>query len=288
MQGKVAVVTGANVGIGLETARALARMGATVIMTARDAAKGGLALAEVRRTDPGASVEPLLLDLASFASVRRAAEELLARHERIHVLVNNAGLILTERRETEDGLEATFQTNHLGPFLFTSLLLERLKASAPARIVNVSSRAHMSAGGSGLDFDDLQSKRSYSGFAVYARSKLANILFTTELARRLAGTRVTANALHPGVVATGFAADGDAPGLFGWVVKLGRPFLLTPEKGARTSIHLASAPELEDVTGRYFAKCREETPSAAARDGAAARRLWEESERLVGLAPAAR
>jgi NAD(P)-dependent dehydrogenase (short-subunit alcohol dehydrogenase family) len=290
VEGKVCVVTGANTGIGLETARALARLGATVVMTARSRPRGEAALADVRASAPGAKVELLELDLASLAKVRAAAAELLARHARIHVLVNNAGLVLSERRETEDGFESTFGVNHLGPFLFTSLLLERLKASAPARVVNVSSRAHTRA--RGLDFDDLdRRRRSYSSLAAYADSKLANILFTIELARRLEGTGVTANSLHPGVVATGFGADGDTRGVFRYLLAMGRPFLMSPVKGAATSIYLASSPEVEGVSGRYFARCREARTTAAARDAAAARRLWEESERLTGSragAPAAR
>jgi NAD(P)-dependent dehydrogenase (short-subunit alcohol dehydrogenase family) len=281
MEGKVCVVTGANSGIGLETARALARMGATVLMAARDRARGEAALEKIRRSTGSDKIELLELDLASFASVRAAAGEVLARHARLDVLVNNAGLILSKRTETKDGIEATFGINHLGHFLFTNLLLERLQKSAPARILNVSSEAHRRA--PGLDWEDLDARRGYDGFLAYARSKLANILFTLELARRLDGTRVTANALHPGVVRTRFARDGDASGLVAIFFRLAAPFLLSPVKGARTSIYLASAPEVESVSGRYFVRCREVAPSPAARDAEAARKLWEISERLAGL-----
>lgn len=280
VEGKVCVVTGANVGIGLETARGLARLGATVVMTSRDRARGEAALADVRASIAGAKVELLDLDLGSLAKVRAAAAELLLRHARIDVLVNNAGLVLSERKETVDGFEQTFAVNHLGPFLFTNLLLERLKASAPARIVNVASQAHR--GSKGLDFDDLQAKRRFSSLRAYGDSKLANILFTIELARRLGGS-VTANAVHPGVVRSGFGRDGDARGLLRYAIAIARPFMIGPVKGAETSIHVAVAPELEGVTGRYFMKKKEASPTAYARDAAAARRLWDESARLVGI-----
>ena len=206
----------------------------------------------------------MVFDLADLASVREGAGQLLERYEQIHVLVNNAGLVLSERTETTDGFESTFGINHLGPFLLTRLLTERLVASAPARVVNVASTAHRSAR-HGLDFDDLQSRRRYRGMQAYGRSKLANILFTTELARRLSGTGVTANSLHPGTVATGYARDGDASGVLAFGVKVIKPFILSPEKGARTSVYLASSPEVAEVTGQYFVKCRPRTPSPAAR-----------------------
>jgi NAD(P)-dependent dehydrogenase (short-subunit alcohol dehydrogenase family) len=283
MSGKVCVVTGANSGIGLETARALAGLGATVVLTTRGRAKGEAALAEIRRTHPEARLELLELDLASLAAVRAAAAELAARHARLDVLVNNAGLFLTERRLTSDGIEMTFGVNHLGPFLFTTLLLERIRAAAPARIVNVASDEHYRAR-AGLDLADLEGRgRRYSGVDAYARSKLANVLFTRELARRLPAKEVTANALHPGAVRTGIGQDGDARGLLRVLLAVARPFLLSPEQGAATSIHLASSPAIEGVTGRYFARCREKAPSRPAADDGAARRLWEESARLAGL-----
>ena len=213
-------------------------------------------------------------------SVARGADELLERCPRLDVLINNAGLVLSERTETKDGFEATFGINHLGPFALTQLLTERLIASAPARVVNVASVAHQGAR-RGLDFEDLQSLHHYRGMQAYSRSKLANILFTTELARRLAGTGVTANSLHPGTVATGFARDDDAKGFLAFGIKLIKPFILTPEKGARTSIYLASSPEVADVTGAYFVKCRPKTPSEAARNEVAAGLLWSISEELI-------
>jgi NAD(P)-dependent dehydrogenase (short-subunit alcohol dehydrogenase family) len=228
-------------------------------------------------------VELLELDLASFASIRRAAAEVLERHERLHVLVNNAGLILGDRRLTEDGLEMTLGVNHFGPFLFTQLLRQRIVDSAPARIVNVSSEAHQ--GAKSMRFDDLQSERRYTSWDAYNRSKLANILFTAELAEQLEGSGVTANCLHPGVVRSGFARDGDTGGLLGMLVVLGGPFLLSPKVGARTSIYLASSPEVEGVSGRYFKRKKPVEPSRAARDREEQKKLWTVSEELTG-APA--
>jgi NAD(P)-dependent dehydrogenase (short-subunit alcohol dehydrogenase family) len=287
MAGKTVIVTGANSGIGKATAEALAGAGARTVLTARSETSGREAVADIRRSTGSDDVELVLFDLADLDSVRRGAADLLDRCDRIDVLVNNAGLILSERTETKDGFEATFGINHLGPFLLTTLLLDRIVASAPARIVNVSSTAHRSAR-RGLDFDDLHSTKRYTGMQAYGRSKLANILFTTELARRLEGTGVTANAVHPGTVATGFARDGDANGVFAFGVKVIKPFALTPEKGARTSIYVASSPEVAGVTGAYFVKCRQTKPSGAALDQAAAEQLWAASEQLVSEAsPAA-
>ncbi len=280
MEGKTVVVTGGSSGIGKATANALAGAGARTVLTARNEVSGRDAVAEIRRSTGSDDVELAIFDLADLASVRTGAADLLDRFGRIDVLVNNAGLVLTKRTETKDGFEATFAINHLGPFLLTTLLLDRIIASAPARIVNVSSTAHRSAR-RGLDFDDLQSVQHYSGMQAYSQSKLANILFATELARRLKGTGVTVNAVHPGTVATGFARDGDTTGVFAFGVKVIKPFVLTPEKGARTSVYLASSPEVAGVTGEYFVKCRPSKPSAAARDEAAAARLWSVSEQLV-------
>ncbi len=283
MEGKTVVVTGGNSGIGQATAVALARAGATTVITARDRARGEAALADLRVQSGSDRVALVCFDLAALASVRSGAAELLERFPRIDVLVNNAGLVLSRRTLSEDGYEATFAINHLGPFLLTDLLRARLEASAPARIVNVASTAHTFAR-RGMVFDDLMAEHSYRGMEVYGRSKLANILFTGELARRLGGTGVTANSLHPGTVATGYARDGDARGLLALGVRIIRPFTLSPEQGARTSVFLASSPEVEGVTGQYFAKCRPVTPSARARDEAAARRLWEVSEQLIDQA----
>jgi|GEM_PF-56921 len=285
MTGKTVVITGGNSGIGLETAVALARAGAKTVITARDPDRGDAALTDIRRRSGNNEVDVVVFDLASLASIRVGATRILGRCDRIDVLVNNAGLVLSERRETEDGFEATFAVNHLGAFLLTQLLLHRIKASAPARVVNVSSTAHRSAR-RGLAFDDLQSRRGYRGMQVYARSKLANIYFTTELARRLTGTGVTVTCLHPGTVATGFARDGDASGLLAFGVKVIKPFILTAEQGARTSVYLASCPEVAEVTGQYFMRRKARRPSRSARDAAAAHRLWEVSEALVAEAGA--
>ena len=282
MTGRTVVVTGANSGIGLETAVELARAGATTVLTARDPGRGEAALEVVRTRSGRDDVHLVVFDLASLASVRKGADEILERCARLDVLVNNAGLVLSRRQETEDGFEATFAINHLGPFLLTHLLLDRIEASAPARVVNVSSTAHQGAR-HGLDFGDLQSRRRYRGMQAYSRSKLANIYFTTELGRRLAGTGVTANCLHPGTVATGYARDGDATGVLAFGIRVIKPFVLTAAQGARTSIYLASSPEVADITGQYFVKCRVRRPSKVARDPEAARRLWEVSEQLTGL-----
>ncbi|HWD54224.1 MAG TPA: SDR family oxidoreductase [Acidimicrobiales bacterium] len=284
MQGQTVVVTGGNSGIGLETAQALAGMGARVIVTARNADKGRAAVARIgERLDGQPQVQLVVFDLADLSSVRRGAEEILAQTPRLDVLINNAGVVLSERRVTVDGYEATFATNHLGPFLLTNLLLPRLRESAPARIVNVASTAHTAAR-KGIPFDDLQSTHRYSGMRVYGESKLANILFTLELSRRLAGSGVTANSLHPGTVRTGYGADGDARGFLAFGLKISQPFFLSAEKGARTSIYLASSPEVEGVTGEYFVKCKPTKPRRWAHDAPAAQRLWQVSEELVGLA----
>jgi NAD(P)-dependent dehydrogenase (short-subunit alcohol dehydrogenase family) len=285
MHGRTVVITGANSGVGKATAVALARAGADTVITARREERGRQAVADIREDSGSDQVDLVVFDLADLASVRRGAEQILDRCGRIDVLVNNAGLVLSERSETVDGFEATFGINHLGPFLLTQLLTERLVASAPARVVDVASTAHQGAR-RGLDFDDLQSTRHYRGMQAYSRSKLANILFTNELARRLAGSGVTANSLHPGTVASGFARDDDAKGFLAFGVRFIKPFILTPEKGARTSVYLASSPEVADVTGQYFVKCRARTPSPAARDEAAAALLWSVSEELVERADA--
>jgi NAD(P)-dependent dehydrogenase (short-subunit alcohol dehydrogenase family) len=282
MAGKTVVVTGASSGIGLETAVALARAEAKVIVTARDAGRGKAALEQIRERS-GGDCDLVLFDLASMSSVRGGAAELLEMADRIDVLVNNAGLVLSSRTVTEDGFEATLAINHLGPFLLTSLLLDRIVASAPSRIVNVSSTAHSSAR-SGLDFDDLQSTKGYRPMKVYGESKLANIYFTTEVARRLDGKGVTANCLHPGLVRTGYGRDGDTSGILALGIRLAVPFMITPPQGAFTSVYLASSPEVAGVTGKYFVKCKERMPSRAARDSDAARRLWEASEALVSKA----
>lgn len=280
VDGKTILITGGNTGIGLETAAALAGMGADVILTSRDPARGAAAAQTVRERHPGASVTAMELDLARLSDVRAFAQAFLDGHERLDVLINNAGLMQTKRSVTEDGNETTFQVNHLGPFLLTNLLLDRLKSSAPSRIVNVASTAHR---GARIPFDDLTSERGYIGMRVYGWSKLCNILFTRELARRLEGTGVTATCLHPGTVRTGFGMDGDATGLLKLGLALGRPFFLSPAGGAKTTVHLASSPAVEGQSGGYYSRSRRSRPSRAAQDDEAARRLWEVSEQLVGL-----
>jgi NAD(P)-dependent dehydrogenase (short-subunit alcohol dehydrogenase family) len=280
MTGRRVLVTGANAGIGKWTAIGLAERGASVILHARSAEKGRAAQEEVKRRSGRGDVDLLLADFSSLDDVRRLAAEVLDRYDRLDVLVNNAGLISSRRAESADGFELTFAVNHLAPFLLTNLLLERLLASAPARIVSVASRAHLRAT---IDFDDLDSRRGYEGLDVYSRSKLANILFTRELARRLAESGVTANCLHPGVVRSDFGADGDLGGVMGlgWLVI--RPFLLSSKQGAETSIYLASSPEVEGISGEYFDRCRVARTSSRARDMDAAARLWRVSEERVGL-----
>jgi NAD(P)-dependent dehydrogenase (short-subunit alcohol dehydrogenase family) len=281
MNGKVCVVTGATSGIGEVTARVLAERGATVVMVCRDRAKAERVRDGIRARTPGERVNVVLADLASFADIRRAAAEIDTRWSSVDVLVNNAGAVHMTRETTRDGVEATFGVNHLAPFLLTNLLLPKLRASAPARIVNVSSRAHR--GAVTLDLSDPEGKRFYNGWLAYSRSKLCNILFTNELARRLEGTGVTANALHPGVITTGFGRN--QLGFLNLGVRIAAPFMKTPEQGARTSIYLATSPEVAGVTGRYFDSDTSETrPTRVARDQALARRLWELSERMTGLA----
>ncbi|MCP3165096.1 SDR family oxidoreductase [Myxococcus qinghaiensis] len=280
MDGKVCLITGATGGIGLETAKALGRLGATVVLVGRAPARTQAAVDAVNQSVAGARVDTILADLSSLQAVRALADTFRSRYSRLDVLLNNAGLIIDRREVTVDGLEATFATNHLAPFLLTHLLLDTLKASGPARVINVSSDAHYVGK---LDLTDLQSERRYDGFRVYATSKLANILFTHSLAKRLEGTRVTTNAVHPGTVRSGFGHN--TQGFFRWVVKLGGPFFLSAKSGARTSIYLASSPEVDGVSGKYFFRCRQRKPSAAARDDALAEQLWRESARLTGVQP---
>jgi NAD(P)-dependent dehydrogenase (short-subunit alcohol dehydrogenase family) len=280
LDGKTALVTGATNGIGRAAAESLARLGASVVLVARDRGRGERAQEEIRRASGRDDVELLLADLSSQAQVRELAGAFLAPGRPLHILLNNAGVILLRREETVDGIEATFAVNHLAYFLLTNLLLPRLRESAPARIVNVASGAHARAGGR-LDMDDLQSRNGYSAMRVYGKSKLANILFTRELARRLAGTGVTANAMHPGFVGSNFARNN------GWlgnlVMTLGRPFARSPEKGAETAVWLCAAPEVEGRSGGYYQDLREDRAASFAQRDDDARRLWEVSERMTGL-----
>lgn len=281
MAGKVCMVTGANSGIGKVTASALAGMGATVVMVCRSRERGEAARQEVVAESGNERVELLLADLSSMASTRAMVEAFKSRHDRLHVLVNNAGALFGKYEESVDGLEMTFALNHMGYFLTSVLLLDVLKASAPARIINVSSDAHRAGK---VDFDDLQNRKKYGAFPVYAESKLENVLFTKELARRLEGTGVTVNALHPGFVRTNFGNNTTGNGIAGLVLRLLAKFMaITPEQGAETTIYLASSPEVEGVTGEYFDKKKAVKPSPQGNDEAAAQRLWAESERLAGV-----
>lgn len=279
MSGKVVLITGATSGIGEVTARELARMGATTVLVGRDAARAKASVVAIQRQTANARVESLLADLSSRDQVRRLASEFRSRYDRLDALVNNAGALFYRRETTVDGLEMTFALNHLAPFLLTNLLLDRLIATPDARVITVASMAHV---GQSIPFDDLQHERTpYRSFQVYGQSKLANILFTYELARRLAGTGVTANALHPGFVATNF---GLAPGGFtGLGLRLARLVAISPERGAQTSIYLASSPDVQGVTGRYFARCKPVRSSRASHNVDAAGRLWALSEQLTGL-----
>lgn len=284
MQGKTCLVTGATSGVGKAAAHTLAGMSATVVLVGRNRAKTDAVVQEISAATGNNAVTSLLADLSVQSEIHRLASEFQQRHERLDVLLNNAGGIFLERQLSADGIEMTFALNHLNYFLLTNLLLDTLKASAPARVVNVASDAHRFGS---LEFDNLQGERNYSAFRVYGRSKLANILFTVELARRLAGTGVTVNALHPGFVNSGFGKnnrDGFWRGLF---VKLydwiGPLIARSPEKAAETVLYLATSSEVANVTGNYFVDCQPTAPTAAATDPAAAEHLWEVSAELVHL-----
>jgi NAD(P)-dependent dehydrogenase (short-subunit alcohol dehydrogenase family) len=280
MDGKVVVITGGTSGIGQVAAEELAAMGARIVLVARDKARAETTLSRLGERAPGVAHSVHYADLLRMAEMKRVAAEIAAAEPRIDVLINNAGALFGSRRITEDGLESTFALNHMSYFVVTYGLRERLSASAPARVVNTSSDAHR---GKSIDFDDLQSARDYRGFKAYGRSKLCNILFTRELARRLNGTRVTANCLHPGFVDTRFGDE--AGGIFPFFIRLGKKTVaLSPKKGAETIVYLASSPDVADVSGKYFYECRPKTPTAQAQDDAAAQRLWQETEKLSGIA----
>jgi NAD(P)-dependent dehydrogenase (short-subunit alcohol dehydrogenase family) len=281
MSGRVCVVTGATRGIGRATAERLAELGATLVLVCRRLEEGEGVASEIASAHGGRPALVVPGDLSSQRSVRDAADLIRAAHGQVHVLVNNAGLIPRQRETTVDGLEMQFAVNHLAYFLLTNLLLDRLVDGAPSRVVNVTSGAHQ---GGRLDFSDLQSERRYDPVRVYGRTKLANVLFTYELARRLANTGVTANCLHPGVVATKLMADYMNVPLVGGAIA--RTFGGSPEKGAETSAYLAASREVEGVTGRYFVGQRETRSSPASYDVTLQQRLWEESTRLTALATA--
>ncbi len=277
MRDKVVVITGATSGIGEVAAQRLAAMGARIVLIARDKARGQAVLA--RLSGSGGIAHSIHYgDLSRIAETKRLAGEIAAAEPRIDVLINNAGALFGKRQMTEDHLELTFALNHMAYFVLTEGLHERLLASSAARVVNTASDAHR---GSMLDFDDLQAQKSFSGIKVYGRSKLCNILFTRELARRWSGQGITANSLHPGFVATRF---GDGSG--GWLssaVRLAKTVAISPEKGAETLVYLASSPDVAGISGEYFHKCRPAIPTAEARDDAAAKRLWTESARIAGI-----
>lgn len=278
MQGKTIVITGATSGIGEVAAHSLAEQGARIVFVARDPERAEATLRRLRTAAPDQAHAFHVADLSRLSEMQRVAQQIAGAERRIDVLINNAGAIFPARELTQDGLERTFATNHLAYFVLTNLLLDRLRATPGARIVSTSSGAHR---GAKLDFADLQSQNGYRAFGVYGRSKLMNILFTRELARRLAGTGVSANCLHPGFVATRFGDSGR--GVMSVGLKMAKKFALTPEAGARTIIYLASSPEVEGVTGKYFYQCKPATPSREAQNDEDARRLWTLSAQLAGV-----
>ena len=280
MQGKVVVVTGSNVGIGLETAVGVAAQGATTILACRNQAKAEAAAKEVVQRTWNDDVHVVALDLADLDSVRKAADDILAGWERLDVLVNNAGGTWSQRQHAAQGIEYTFGVNHLGHFSLTNRLLDRLRAGAPARVINLTSVGHHAAFG-GMRFDDLQSEKSYEGMDVYCRSKLANVLFTRQLAKRLDRQRRDGERRPSGPVRSGFGMDGDLTGVMAWGLRLVRPFEISARRGAKTSIFLATSPDVADKTGMYWVRSKPGHMSRHARDDAAAERLWDESEQLV-------
>jgi len=276
MAGRICLVTGASSGIGKETSRKLTMLGATVVMGCRNQKRGEEAMSEL--ASKGAEVELLVADFASLDSVRRMAKEFLRRHDSLHVLVNNAGRVGVKRSVTADGFETTFQVDYLSHFLLTNLLLGVLERSAPSRIINVSSASHYRGH---LNFDDLQTKKGYGVMKAYSQAKLAQVLFTNELSRRLEGTGVTVNALHPGAVATNMWKGHMGP--LSFVGNISRLFLMSPERGAETPVYLASSPEVGGVTGKYYDHMREKRSSEESYDRAAAKKLWNVSEKMTGL-----
>lgn len=278
MQGKVVVITGATSGIGEVAARRLAAMGARIVLVAREKTRGEAALTRLRNGDTSVPHSIHYGDLSRVSEMKRLAVQIAAAEPRVDVLINNAGALFGSRQMTEDHLERTFAINHMAYFVLTLALRERLLAAAPARVVNTASDAHK---GCELDFDDLQATKGFSGLKVYGRSKLCNILFTRELSRRWSANGVTANCLHPGFVASRFG-EGSG-GFLAQTVRVAKIFAISPEKGAETIVYLASSPDVAGISGEYFYKCRPATPTAQARDDAAAKRLWIESAKLAGI-----
>jgi len=282
MIGKICLVTGGTNGIGKATAHTLAQMGATVVIVGRDAQKAAQVSKEIQAVSGNQNVDWLLADLSSQQDIQRLVTEFKSKYSQLHVLINNAGGAFMTRQLSVDGIEMTFALNHLAYFLVTNLLLDTIKASAPSRIINVSSDAHSSGK---IEFDNLQGERSYSGIGPYGNSKLANILFTIELARRLEGIGVTVNALHPGLVRTGFGKNN--PGFLMKIMGVVIPLIArSPEKGAETSIYLASSPVVQNITGKYFVDCKVTQPTPQATESAVAKKLWDASAEMVHLANA--
>jgi NAD(P)-dependent dehydrogenase (short-subunit alcohol dehydrogenase family) len=280
MQGKTVVVTGGTSGIGEVAAFRLAGQGARIVLIARDPKRGGVTLSMLKQANPAADHKVHYGDLSSIADMKRVATEVANTEPRIDVLVNNAGAVFLSRQTSVDGLEMTFATNHMNYFVVTNILLDRLKATPGARIVSTASEAHKSGK---LDFDDLQSAKSYSTFRVYGTSKLCNILFTRELARRVDGTGVTANCLHPGFVGTRLGQNNATNFFMKALARTIMTFGISPEEGAKTIIHLASSPDVATISGEYFYKCKVAEPSLAAQDGDAAKRLWDVSAKIAGV-----
>jgi NAD(P)-dependent dehydrogenase (short-subunit alcohol dehydrogenase family) len=278
MRGKMVVITGGTSGIGEIAAESLAKMGARIVLVARDKSRSDATLARLRDSAPGLAHSVCFADLTRLAEMKRVAAQIADREPLIHVLINNAGALFATRRLTEDGLEATFALNHMAYFVLTHGLRQRLLASKPARIINTASAAHQ---GATLDFDDLQSERSFGARKAYSRSKLCNILFTRELARRLQGTGVTANCLHPGFVATRFGDQSG--GLLSHLFRFAKSFALSPAKGAETIVYLASSSDVATTTGQYYYKWMPTAPSPAARDDQSALLLWQHSAALAGI-----
>jgi NAD(P)-dependent dehydrogenase (short-subunit alcohol dehydrogenase family) len=278
MQGKTIVITGGTSGIGEVAAMRLAGMGARIVLVARSKSRGEATLAQLEKAAPGLGHKIHYADISRLADMKKVASEIAASEPRIDVLINNAGALFNARRVTPDGFEYTFATNHMAYFVMTEILRDRLLASVPARIINTASAAHQ---GAKLDLDDLQSEKGFFGFRVYGTSKLCNILFTRELARRLQGTGVTANCLHPGFVASRFADESG--GLLSPLVRVAKFFAISPEKGAETIVYLASSPEVSQTSGKYFVKSRPATPSSTARDDRLAQQLWDKTAALAGI-----